>query len=144
MLRVLLGLVLSWLVQLPASATCLTQNLVGSWMLQGEGQVSETSSRGWPPILCAASARAVFFADGRVRFSKIHSACGADDLISVSASGTFEFSESTCMGSLSLTDSLGYTTPFFSFVLLNHPDEILAIQQHRRQKALYRWKGQHQ
>ena len=138
MVRVVLALGLSWLTLQAASAACLTQDLVGPWMLQGEGQFSGSSA---PPTLCAASARAVFSADGTVRFSKINSACGAQDLVSVSAAGSFQFSESTCTGSLSLTDSLGYTTPFFSFVMLNQPNEILAVQQHRRQKVLYRWRG---
>ena len=141
MLRAVLALGLSGLMQLPAAAACLTQNLVGPWMLRGEGQPSGVSAE---YALCAASARAVFSADGTVRFSKIHSVCDANNLISVSASGTFQFSESTCMGSLSLTDSLGYTTPVFWFVMLNQPDEILAVQQHRRQKVLYRWRGEPQ
>jgi len=131
------------LVLLPwaAGAECSPDDLIGTWMLRGEGQASPPSGS---PSLCAASARARFTADGQVRFSKIVTGCAEGNPTTVSASGTWTLDDRFCLGEVNVTDSLGYTIPFFSVLVLDQGRELRALEQHRLQKAVYRWVGQRQ
>lgn len=122
-------------------ATCTPEDLIGTWVLRGEGQASPPTGQ---PALCAASARAIFNPDGQVSFTKIITGCAEGNPITVTASGTWALNDTWCYGQINVTDSLGYSVPFFSFLVMDQARELRALQQHRRQKAVYRWTGQRQ